>query len=502
MGIEGGEMGKAERERPPSASLGGEEGRRGQERRACSIIGWGRARIGRRINGRCVAALLLGFAVILSAGFGLPSFNGGPHRGRRHDRGGSDIVASFQLQRPRSLLEANVSQLRHDIFEEIGVPNSSVNIISLDPLAASNWTNVVFGIWPYPRNSNISSVGLSILRSTFVALFTEQSTLWLTRSLFGNPLFFQVLEFPGGIAVVPPQGGFPLEEPRMLFNFTLNFSINQVYGKMGELKNQLSSGLHLTDFENLYFILTNALGSTMSPPTVVQTSILLAVGNHPPSKSRLKELAESINPERNLGLNHTVFGRVKQIRLSAFFRHTINSSCPPTPPQPSPTNLHHHHPHHHHHRRHHHDRHHHDRHHRVHHHHHHHHRQHHRRGQHDHDVGQSRHHHPHHQQQPSYLPSPAPAPSPKGRAALAPTSHLSGPSKKPKTGNGPMVDSLPPLSSPSSSPVPYVIISQVHPPDGSFPAKSLDKRPSSGTAAQLNFVLSAFVSALSLFLFL
>ena len=122
-----------------------------------------------------------------------------------------------------------------------------MSIISLEPLPASNWTNVVFGVWAYPINSNLSSVGLSILRSTFVTLVTEPSTLRLTWSLFGNPLYFQVLEFPGGITIVPPQGGFPLEEPRMLFNFTLNFSINQVYGKTSQLKNQLSSGLHLID---------------------------------------------------------------------------------------------------------------------------------------------------------------------------------------------------------------------------------------------------------------
>lgn len=121
--------------------------------------------------------------------------------------------------------------------------------MSLEPLPASNWTNVVFGIWPYPKSSNISSTGLSILRSTFVTLVTEPSTLRLTWSLFGTPFFFQVLEFPGGITIIPPQGGFPLQEPRMLFNFTLNFSIHQVYGKITELKNQLSSGLHLSNFE-------------------------------------------------------------------------------------------------------------------------------------------------------------------------------------------------------------------------------------------------------------
>ncbi|CAA6653998.1 unnamed protein product [Spirodela intermedia] len=164
----------------------------------------------------------------------------------------SNIVASFQLQRPLSQLDANISQLRHDIFEEIGVANSSVIIMSLEPLPASNWTNVVFGIWPFPKSSNISSAGLSILRSTFVTLVTEPSTLRLTWSLFGNPFFFQVLEFPGGITIIPPQGGFPLQEPRMLFNFTLNFSVYQVYGKISELKNQLSSGLHLSNFESLY----------------------------------------------------------------------------------------------------------------------------------------------------------------------------------------------------------------------------------------------------------
>lgn len=36
------------------------------------------------------------------------------------------VVASFKVQKPVSLLNANIAKLQYDIFEEIGVPNSSV----------------------------------------------------------------------------------------------------------------------------------------------------------------------------------------------------------------------------------------------------------------------------------------------------------------------------------------------------------------------------------------
>lgn len=52
---------------------------------------------------------------------------------------------------------------------------------------------------------------------------------------------------------------------------------------------------------------------------------------------RLRQLAHEINPTRNLGLNHTLFGKVKQIQLSSYLRYP---SSPPTYRVPSPAPSH------------------------------------------------------------------------------------------------------------------------------------------------------------------
>lgn len=93
--------------------------------------------------------------------------------------------------------------------------------------------------------------------------------------------------------------------------------------------------------QNLYIRLTNLYGSTLAPPVIVQSSVLLAVGNLPPSITRLKQLAQAItsSPARNLGLNHTVFGKVKQIQLSTMLQHSLNSSNGRGTSSPSPSPL-------------------------------------------------------------------------------------------------------------------------------------------------------------------
>lgn len=113
--------------------------------------------------------------------------------------------------------------------------------------------------------------------------------------------------------------------------------------------------------QNLYVSLSNSDGSTVAAPTIVQSSVVLAVGN--PSTKRLKQLAETItgSHSRNLGLNNTEFGRVKQVRLSSILQHSLNGSngsgtsrSPSPAPQPQPYHHHHHHHHHHWHHHHHH----------------------------------------------------------------------------------------------------------------------------------------------------
>ncbi|XP_015689688.2 uncharacterized protein LOC102700228 isoform X2 [Oryza brachyantha] len=360
-------MGKAGDPTPDSAGGGG--GSRD------GMVGEGEERRRRRRWWRCVAAVLLGAAVVLSALFWLPPFS--RRRGvAREDRwGGADVVASFKLQRMISELRENKPKLEYDIFEEIGIGNSTVSVISFDSISESNWTVVTFGVWPYPSNSTISTTELSILRSYLMSLVIRQSTLQLTPSLFGNSSSFEILRFPGAITIIPPQNAFVPQKPDALFNFSLNFPIDVVQNKVSELKAQMKSGLFLSQLEILYVTLTNLDGSTVAPPTIVQTSVLLAVGadRKPPSLQRLKELAQTLknSSSGNLGLNHTVFGKVKQISLSSYLQHSLNNAGSTHSPSPAPQpynqphsahqdNNHDHHSHHHHHHHSHHHHHHHD----------------------------------------------------------------------------------------------------------------------------------------------
>lgn len=124
-----------------------------------------------------------------------------------------------------------------------------MEILSLKPLAGSNITKVVFGVDPDVKGSRISSAAISLIRASFVSLVIRQSSLRLTASLFGDPFSFDVLKFVGGITVIPPQSAFLLQKVQILFNFTLNFSIDQIQGNFSELTSQLKSGLHLASYE-------------------------------------------------------------------------------------------------------------------------------------------------------------------------------------------------------------------------------------------------------------
>ncbi|XP_022874056.1 uncharacterized protein LOC111392881 isoform X2 [Olea europaea var. sylvestris] len=240
--------------------------------------------------------------------------------------------------KPASFLDNYVIQLENDIFEEISFPMTKVEIIHLAP-AGSNTTNVVFAV-------ESDATTRSLIRASFVSLVTRISYLHLTPSLFGDPSFFEVLKFKGGITTSPDQKAFLMQKVQIRFNFTLDFSIDQLLDNFNELTSQLKSGLHLAAYEILYISLTNLKGSTVAPPTTVETQVLLAVGINP-SKSRLKQLAITItNPHsKNLGLNNTVFGRVKQVRLSSMPLVTDTSPSPSPSPSPAPLSpsKHHHH---------------------------------------------------------------------------------------------------------------------------------------------------------------
>ncbi|XWS65281.1 hypothetical protein CRYUN_Cryun05aG0080000 [Craigia yunnanensis] len=288
---------------------------------------------------RCFLVLLFSLALFLSALFWLPPFlNFSDQSDLDLDSRfkGHDIVASFNVSKPVSLLEDNLLQLENDIFDEIGFPTSKVVILSLEPLTGSNITKVVFGVDPDVGYSKISSTALSLIRASFESLVIHQPSMHLTKSLFGDPFFFEVLKFPGGITVIPPQSAFLLQKVQIPFNFTLNFSIYQIQENFDEMTSQLKTGLHLATYENLYIRLSNSKGSTVAPPTIVQSSVLLAVGNTP--MPRLKQLAQTItgSHSRNLGLNNSVFGRVKQVRLSSILQHSLHGDYSPAPERISP----------------------------------------------------------------------------------------------------------------------------------------------------------------------
>ncbi|KAL8191782.1 hypothetical protein R6Q57_028513 [Mikania cordata] len=308
------------------------------------------ASIARLFRFKCVFFLVLGLSVLLSAVFWLPPFFRHGNQGdldldSRYK--GHDIVATFMIQKSLSLLQDNFPRLRGDIFDEIRVV-----ILIAENNDESNRTKVIFGVDPDEYNSKISSYARSLVRDSFVSLVLKQSPLHLTESLFGEPSSFEVLKFVGGITVTPDQSAYPLQKVQIRFNFTLNFSIQQILDHFGELTSQLKSGLHLDSYENLHVSLTNSKGSTVDPQTTVQSSVVLVMGT--PSMARSKQLAQTIkgSPTKNLGLNNTQFGRVKQISLSSYFNGSSDGSSTMTPspsPLPHPPPPHHNRHHHHHH---------------------------------------------------------------------------------------------------------------------------------------------------------
>lgn len=245
------------------------------------------------------------------------------------------IQAYFRLQKPVSYLLPQITRLEYDIYAEIGIPYTKVAILSMHKASASNWTHVVFGVLSDPMSSSINGVSLSVIRSSLIELFNQRSNLTLTTSVFGRPSSFEILKFPGGITVIPKQSASFWMLPQALFNFTLPNSLREIEENFVELKEQLKSGLHLKPYENVYMQVTNKVGSTRDPPVTVQASIVSNLGNLVPL--RLKQLAQTITgspPATNLGLDHSLFGKVKEISLSSYLYHTLDAPSPSPAPSP------------------------------------------------------------------------------------------------------------------------------------------------------------------------
>lgn len=113
----------------------------------------------------------------------------------------------------------------------------------------TNITKVVFGVDPAEKGSKLSSTDKSLVRDYLQDFVMEEPPLSLTQSLFGDPFSFEVLKFPEGITIIPPQNVFLLQKVQIPFNFTLNFSIHQIRENFAELTSQLRAGLRLSPLE-------------------------------------------------------------------------------------------------------------------------------------------------------------------------------------------------------------------------------------------------------------
>lgn len=294
-------------------------------------------RIGREFNLKCVVVLIFSLSVFLSAVFWVIPFHSkvSGFDATRATKLRATVQASFRLQKPVSVLVPLIGILEYDINSEIGVPFAKVAILSMHQADASTWTNVVFGFLPHPIDAPMNPVSLSVLRSSLIELFLQQSNLTLTTSACGQVSSLEILKYPGGITIIPESGSI-WQISQVLFNFTLNNSIYEVNKNLAELRHQLKLGLHLRSNENVYVQLTNGNGSTGDPPVTVQAAVRSNLGSLLPQ--RLRQLAKIItgSSPNNLGLNNTVFGEVKEVTLSSFLNQTILAT-PPTPsPAPAP----------------------------------------------------------------------------------------------------------------------------------------------------------------------
>ncbi|KAL8205842.1 hypothetical protein R6Q57_009393 [Mikania cordata] len=287
---------------------------------------------------KCVFVLLLGISVLSTGVFSIFRLR---HRRYEFDAKASimnsaTVHAYFRLQKPVPYLLPRITRLEYDIYSEIGVPYTQVAILSMHNASESNSTHVVFGVLPNPMNSSINSMSLSVLRSSLLDVFNQRFNLTLTPSIFGQPSSFDILKFPGGITVIPKQSASMWMLRQAHFNFTLPNSVREIVENFGELKEQLKSGLHLKPYESVYMKVTNKAGSTRDPPVTVQVSIVSDLGKLVPL--RLKQLAQTITKSpssTNLGLDHLVFGKVKEISLSSYLFHTLASSPAPSPNSPT-----------------------------------------------------------------------------------------------------------------------------------------------------------------------
>ncbi|KAF7091322.1 hypothetical protein CFC21_093921 [Triticum aestivum] len=289
------------------------------------------AQVGAALSAKCVVALILGAVVFLSAFFMLLQFrspgNSVP------DAPGTlidEIQAGFILLKPLAQLAPHAAELQQEINRQIGVPNTTVSV-SMQALFLS-FTVVEFDVLPDPINTSISARSMHALRKNLIQLTLQQLNLSLTPSVFGYPLCVQMLGFPGGITIElePLQDDSILQVAQPIFNVTLDMSIRQLRGLIEEMKEDLG---HLLD-EDIYIDLTNKNGSTIAPPVIVQVSLSPDDRGVYEEMGRLKQLAEIIteSSSMNLGLDPSVFGRIKDLKLAPRLQALVPSFAPSSSP--------------------------------------------------------------------------------------------------------------------------------------------------------------------------
>jgi hypothetical protein len=249
--------------------------------------------------------------------------------------------------------------------------------VSMRPYNYTNTTYVKFGVLPDPRNTSMSIKSIKALRTSLIRLTLQQLNLSLTPSTFGDPLCLEILGFPGGITVLLPHNASRADSIQPIFSITFDLTIREVREFLEEMKSELALILQQTpdevtptlslscakftctlnifsfkdldmksqhiyakmQMQELFVKLTNTNGSTVATPVTVQVSISLIDRSNFLQPYRLKQLAQIITEwsSRNLGLNTSIFGRIRDLKLSPILEAFLPSCAPSMPPTPTPS---------------------------------------------------------------------------------------------------------------------------------------------------------------------
>ena len=115
------------------------------------------SRLSNEFSFRCIFVLFLSLSVLLPGIFWILPFRSlkSGFDAKQAIKLNAPVHAYFKLQKPISELVQHIEKLEYDIYEEIGVPNTKVAILSMHQSGASNSTDVMLGVLSDPINSCI-----------------------------------------------------------------------------------------------------------------------------------------------------------------------------------------------------------------------------------------------------------------------------------------------------------------------------------------------------------